>query len=86
VTFLTLLGAGLIWRSHGGRYDLQRGAWLLILLVATQVSLGALVVLSGKQPIINTLHVATGALVLATSLVVTLRAFRLRCEPPVPAA
>ena len=86
VTALTLLAAGLIWRRHGGRSELQRGAWLLILLVATQVSLGALVVLSGKQPVINTLHVATGALVLATSLVVTLRAFRLRFEPPVPAS
>lgn len=86
VTVLTLLAAGLIWRSHAGRSDLQRGAWLLVLLVAAQVSLGALVVLSGKQPVINTLHVATGALVLATSLVATLRAFRLRFEPPVPAS
>ena len=76
----------MIWRSHAGRSDLQRGAWLLVLLVAAQVSLGALVVLSGKQPVINTLHVATGALVLATSLVATLRAFRLRFEPPVPAS
>ncbi len=86
VTGLTLLAAGSIWRRHGGRNDLRRGAWLLVLLVATQVSLGALVVLSGKQPVINTLHVATGALVLATSLVVTLRAFRLRFEPPVLAS
>ena len=47
-------------------------------LVATQITLGALVVLTGKQPVINTLHVATGALVLGTSLVLTLRTFRVR--------
>ena len=82
VTLLALVGAGLIWRRHGGRPELQRAAWLLVLLVATQVTLGALVVLTGKQPLVNTLHVATGALVLATSLVVTLRTFRLRFEPP----
>jgi heme A synthase len=51
-----------------------------VLAVSAQVTLGALVVLSGKQPVINTLHVATGALVLATSLVLTLRAFRPRIE------
>jgi len=85
VTLLALVGAGLIWRRHVGRPELQRGAWLLVLLVATQVTLGAFVVLTGKQPVINTLHVATGALVLATSLVVTLRTFRLRFEPPVVA-
>ena len=42
----------------------------------TQATLGAFVVLSGLQPIINTLHVVNGALVLGTSLVLTLRAFR----------
>jgi cytochrome c oxidase assembly protein subunit 15 len=82
VTALTLLAAGLIWRRHGGRPEFRRGAWLLVLLVAIQVTLGALVILSGKQPVINTMHVATGALVLATSLVVTLRAFRLRSDQP----
>lgn len=82
ITLLVLVGAGLIWRRHGGRPELQWAAWLLVLLVATQVTLGALVVLTGKQPLVNTLHVATGALVLATSLVVTLRTFRLRFEPP----
>jgi heme A synthase len=46
------------------------------LLVAVQVTLGALTVLSGKQFIINSLHVVTGAGVLVTSLVLTLRAHR----------
>ena len=67
-----------VWTRHGGRRELVRPVWLLALLVATQVTLGALVVLTGKQPLINTLHVATGALVFATSLVITLRAHRIR--------
>lgn len=73
-----------IVRRHADRSSLTTPAWLLIGLVATQVTLGAFVVLTGKQPIINTLHVATGALVLATCLVITLRAFRIRFEGPVP--
>ena len=51
---------------------------LLLALVAVQVTLGALTVLSGRQHIINSLHVVTGASVLATSLVLTLRAHRVR--------
>ena len=46
---------------------------LLVLLVCSQATLGALVILSGLQPVINTLHVVNGALVLGTSLVLTLR-------------
>lgn len=76
VTLVTLLTAAAVWRRHGNRRELIRPLWALLLAVATQVTLGALVVLSGKQPIINTLHVATGALVLASSLVLTLRLFQ----------
>ena len=86
VTLLAVAAVGHIWRRHRGRPQLRRNAWLLVLLVVTQVSLGALVVLTGKQPVINTLHVATGALVLAASLVVMLRSFRLRFDQPVPAS
>jgi heme A synthase len=48
----------------------------MLFLVAAQVTLGAYVVLSGLQPIVNTAHVVNGALVLAASLVLTLRSFR----------
>jgi hypothetical protein len=47
-----------------------------VLLVLTQATLGAFVIMSGLQPFINTLHVVNGALVLGTSLVLTLRAYR----------
>jgi len=77
---LTVVGA--VFRRHGGRPELRGPAGLLTLLIATQITLGAYVVLSGKQPIINTLHVATGALVFVTSLVLTLRLFRVRFDEP----
>jgi heme A synthase len=47
-------------------------------LIAVQITLGALTVLSQKHYIINSLHVVTGASVLATSLVLTLRSHRVR--------
>ena len=65
-----------VWRRHIDRGDLVRPALLLVLLVGSQITLGAFVVLSGRQPIINTAHVVNGALVLATSLVLTLRVFK----------
>jgi len=72
------MNVGYIWTRHGNRPEFTRPVWLLMLAIAAQISLGAAVVLSGKQPIINTLHVATGGLVLVTSVVLTLRAYRVR--------
>ncbi len=63
---------------HGRRGELRRPSILLLALVAVQITLGALTVLSGKQFIINSLHVVTGAAVFGTSLVLTLRAHRPR--------
>ncbi len=45
----------------------------MLVLVVVQVTLGAFVVLTGLQPIVNTAHVVNGALLLATSVVLTLR-------------
>jgi heme a synthase len=60
------------------RAELVRPSVLLLILLAVQVTLGAFVIWSGKQFVINSLHVMTGASVLATSLVLTLRAHRAR--------
>ena len=49
---------------------------LLVALVAVQVTLGAMTVLSRRDPWINSFHVVCGALVLTTSLVLTLRTWR----------
>jgi cytochrome c oxidase assembly protein subunit 15 len=58
------------------RPELMRPAALIVALVAVQVTLGALTVLSRRDPWINSFHVVCGALVLTTSLVLTLRSWR----------
>jgi len=60
--------------------ELTRPAALLVGLVIVQIALGALTVLSGRDVAINSAHVLVGALVLATSLVLTLRAWHDRIE------
>jgi cytochrome c oxidase assembly protein subunit 15 len=85
VTVLVAMAIARIVRRHGARAELVRPAWLLAAAVAVQVTLGAFVVLTGKQPVVNTLHVATGSVVLATSLLLTLRAFRVRFSAAMPA-
>jgi cytochrome c oxidase assembly protein subunit 15 len=73
-----LASTGHVFYHHRRRTELTRPAWLLLGFVSIQVTLGALTVLSQKQFIINSFHVVTGALVLVTSLVLTLRAHRSR--------
>jgi cytochrome c oxidase assembly protein subunit 15 len=85
VTLTVAANVTLVLIRHPRRVELRRPAVLLALAVVAQVTLGALVVVSGRQPVINTLHVATGATVLATSLVLTLRLFqgrRVAAEQP----
>jgi cytochrome c oxidase assembly protein subunit 15 len=84
VTLGILATAGHVWFHHRDRRELVRPARLLVLLVLTQITLGAYVVWSGLQPFINTAHVVNGALVLATSLVLTLRSVRYRFAPASP--
>jgi cytochrome c oxidase assembly protein subunit 15 len=78
VTLLVLTTSLSVWFRHRNRLELVRPAILIVLLVAIQVTLGALTVLSGRDVLINSLHVVGGALVLATSLVISLRAWRSR--------
>jgi heme A synthase len=65
---------------HPQRRELRRPAVLLLGLVFVQITLGAFVIWSGKDPVINTLHVVNGAAVLGTSLVLTLRSWRTAAE------
>jgi len=84
-----------IWRRHSDHVDLAHPALLILIFIVIQGTLGALTVLSRRQPWINSLHVVGGALVLTTSLVLTLRAWRpafrnadfgMRMGEPQPAA
>ena len=75
---LTLIVAAHVLRHHIRRSELRRPALVLVGLVVLQIMLGALTVLSHKQYIVNSFHVVTGAMVLGTSLVLTLRSYRPR--------
>lgn len=86
VTTAILATAGHVWFHHRHRPELVRPATLVVLFVLTQITLGALVIWSGLQPIVNTAHVVNGALVLGTSLALTLRAFRCRFADVGPSA
>ena len=78
VTLAIIATAGHVWYHHARRRELTRPATLLVALVALQVTLGGLTVLSQRDVWINSLHVVCGALVLTTSLVLTLRAWRVK--------
>ena len=72
-----LWSAGLILFRHRDEPLLVRPALALVSLMVLQVVLGGFVVWSGLAVIPATAHVVTGALLLATSLVVALRACRM---------
>jgi len=78
VTAAIAATAGHVWHHHRGRRELTRPAAALVALVLVQVTLGGLTVLSRRDVAINSAHVVCGALVLATSLVLTLRSWRVR--------
>jgi cytochrome c oxidase assembly protein subunit 15 len=78
VSLAALATAGRVFFHHGQRPEFWRPAALLLLLLTAQITLGAFTVLSGKHYLINSLHVVTGASVLATSLVLALRTRRAR--------
>jgi heme a synthase len=67
-----------VWLWHQDRPELARPATLIVFLVIIQVTLGALTVISRRNELVNSLHVVVGALVLTTSLVLTLRSWRIR--------
>jgi cytochrome c oxidase assembly protein subunit 15 len=58
------------------RPDFRRPAVLLMILIVVQVLLGAFIIWTQRQAAVATLHVVTGAVLLATSLVLTVRSRR----------
>jgi cytochrome c oxidase assembly protein subunit 15 len=85
VAILVLQQFFYVRRHHRHRGELMRPVSLLAALLVVQIALGGSVVLTGKHELVNTAHVATGALLFVTSLVLTLRAHRLRFTAPVAA-
>lgn len=76
ISLMVLALAGRIWKYHRQRRELLRPAQGMLFLLVAQVTLGGLTVLSGKAVALNTAHVVTGAMLLGTSLIITLRAHR----------
>ena len=76
VTLGILATSSHVFYHHRGRRELMMPAVLLLVFVAMQVTLGAFVIWSGRDPVINSLHVVNGAAVLGTSVVLTLRSWR----------
>jgi cytochrome c oxidase assembly protein subunit 15 len=76
VVLLAFATSGHILYHHARRTWLTRPAMALIPLVMVQVTLGALTVLTRLHVWINSVHLVCGALVLATSIVITLRSCR----------
>ncbi len=72
--FLTLYRAR---RLAAGAARLRPLRIAMAVLVVIQIALGGAVVLTGKATVPNTAHVATGAMLLAASLLMTLGAWRL---------
>lgn len=64
-------------RTHSNVTALRRPALGLFLLMVAQICLGAMTIWSGRAVIPTTSHVAVGAAVLATSLTLTLRSYKI---------
>jgi cytochrome c oxidase assembly protein subunit 15 len=67
---------GYVRRHYAANRWLTRPANVLALLAIAQITLGAYVIWTARDIYVNSAHVMTGALVLATSLVLALRAHR----------
>jgi heme a synthase len=74
VTAFILWLAARAFRFGAGEARLTRPAILLLALLAVQVTLGILVIWHLRPPMITTLHVVNGAAVLATAVLLAVRA------------
>ncbi len=77
VTVLAIALAALIFRTPRRHGPLVRTAIGLLVVIAIQIGLGASVIWLRRDPVITSLHVVNGAAVLATTLLLAMRATRL---------
>lgn len=82
VAAAVLSTAALTLRRHPAEPSLVRPALLGVLLLVAQVTLGALVIWTARAVLPTTTHLLVGAALLATCLVLALRASRLVPERP----
>ncbi len=69
--------AAQIFRHHKNKPKLTRTTAILVLALIVQITFAALTIWTKKAMLPTTAHVATGAFILGTSLVLTLRAHRM---------
>jgi cytochrome c oxidase assembly protein subunit 15 len=81
VTAMVLWTVARVLRTHRDVAALRRPALGLLILLVAQICLGALTIWSARSVFPTTSHVAIGAAVLATSLTLTLRAYRILGVP-----
>ncbi len=79
VTLLLLHLAASAFRKSEGDVHIQRPAMLLGALILAQFTLGMFVIWHVRPPLLTTLHVVNGAAVLATCVLLTVRASRASC-------
>lgn len=77
------LTVAIVLKEHGHQAWLRRPALLLLALVLLQITLGATIIWTHRAVLPTTAHQTTGAAVLATSLVLTLRTRRLMHVPAI---
>lgn len=65
-----------IRRAHSNEPILEKTGNILLALLGLQILAGLIMFLGGKYPILETVHVALGALTLASSLVIALQSFQ----------
>jgi cytochrome c oxidase assembly protein subunit 15 len=65
-----------VYRHCGSILALRMGALVLTILIPLQITLGAFTVLSRKAVDITTIHVATGALLLVSTVLTTIMIYR----------
>ena len=80
-TVMVLWTVGVVLRRHATMAALRGPATVLLALLAFQIYLGATIIWTRRAVVPTTTHVLTGALVLATSLVLALRVRRLLAPP-----
>jgi cytochrome c oxidase assembly protein subunit 15 len=81
VSVLVIWTVTRIMRYYRDEKKLLRPALFLFFALVTQLTLGAFTIWTQKATIVTTAHVATGALILGTSLVLALRAYQLLALP-----
>ncbi len=93
VFIFVCIATAVVFRNFRNIVELKYPAALLLALTSIQILLGGYTVLTGTAVPVATAHVAVGALILATSVVLTIRAYgiflvrsgRLLVAPPVAA-